>query len=901
MPRREPDRGALVTMPRGMQAARFSVSGAGCCATLPLEGLAKGGAGGRMAGGEATNQAPMRDTVEVSVVVPVLNGAGLIAESLRELTAFLRELGVSAEVLVVDDGSVDETARLVRDVSTASPVPIILHRHDGNRGKGAAVRTGMLAARGRYRVFIDSDMAYPASEIGVILERLRAGSAVVFASRVHVESRYVIRPSFFRYLYTRHLSGRLFNWLVRLLLLPGVSDTQAGLKGFTAESAMAVFSAWAPDGFAFDLAILARARRLGFRLVEVPVVFRYDREPTTVRFLADTLEMLVSLAAVRLRVGHGGAIAGESLAVAAPVGPSSSVLFPSWVVLASLASLLAGVELSRNRSAPFMLPLGLWLAGVVVLLVHAHAKDHLRGVPRGRWFGSGGEAAIVLAITALAAFLRFAALSDTPAFIHHDAASCGLVGQRLLTGAERDPFALVPSWYHFPQLGLLPYALSLELLGTSVLALRLTSAVPGLLLVPLLYFLVRGWFGRLPATVAAVLLATNHVAVHFSRIGLWNIHSLFLGLVAIGALAGGWRRRSAFWLAVAGLCFGLSLHTYTAGRLFFGLGVLAAGAIAMREGVRSSRVLTWLLVGLSFSVVPLASSFVRAPEALSADRERSVNPFSSTNREHLISAVGSSDRLTVLRYQIVGTLRAFLDRGDSSSHYGTRRPMIGAFSLVLFLGGLAFAVARLPDRRFVFLVSWLVFGLVFGGVLAVDPPSFPRLLVVLPVPFILVGVFLGLVWEKARSLGPVLRACAAVLVLSVAVVSLVSNVRGYLRFVARADVAVNEWDVLEALDGLREVRTVFLSMGNYMLGDSPAFELFRDGRRLVTALAATDLPERLEEPTAFIVAPDLRHLGTEITDRFPDLEREVMVTDGRRQLTVYRPAPTPASKTKGGT
>jgi hypothetical protein len=843
----------------------------------------------RITGGEAMRPALEPEATEVSIVIPVLNGAGPIAETLREVSAFLCERGLSAEILVVDDGSGDDTAAIVLDEASTSRAPILLHRHGTNQGKGAAVRTGMLAARGRFRVFLDSDLAYPASEIGVVLARLLSGEDVVIASRVHPDSRYVIRPSFFRYLYTRHVSGRLFNWLVRVLLLPGISDTQAGLKGFTAAAAQAVFAAWSPDGFGFDLAVLARARQLGFSLSEVPVTFRYDREPTTLRFLTDTLRMLKDLVEVRIRVGHGGAIAGEELgACDTSAAPEGTGRMPSWVVLALLVALLVGVEASRSLRAPFAVPLGLWIAGLAVLLGHALLRDRSQGLRRVRWFGSPGEAAIVLGITALAALLRLVALSDVPSFMHHDTASCGLVGQGLLTGEERDPFALVSTWYYFPRLGLLPYTLSLSLLGTSVLALRLTSAIPGLLVVPALYFLVRGWFGRLVASIAAVLLATNHVAVHFSRVGIWNIHALLLGVAGFAALAGGWRRRSAFWLSAAGICFGLSLHTYTAGRLFFGLGVLAAGALALKAGLRSARSLTWLLVALSFALAPLASSFLRRPEALGGDRARTVNPFSGEMSEHLKSQIGTDERTAILRFQVVRTLRGFVNVGDTDSNYGSTRPLIGTVTLVLFLAGLAFAVARLPDPRFVFLLAWLSTGLVFGGVLAINPPSFPRLLAVLPVPFVLAAVVLGLVWRKAHVLGPVLRVAAAGVVLVVAVLALVTNLLGYLRFIARTDLATNEWDVQEALADLRRARTVYLFTGAYMFADSPDFELFREGRRFVTGMTPTDLPESLEEPTAFIVAPDFRHIGTDLTDRFPGLEREVRLSHGVRQLTIYR-------------
>ncbi|HNX51316.1 MAG TPA: glycosyltransferase, partial [Thermoanaerobaculaceae bacterium] len=287
------------------------------------------------------------DDPVLSIVVPVANGAGSIAQTISDLATYLHASGHVCEIVVVDDGSTDETVRLVERARVEAAVPVVLLRHDHNLGKGAAVRTGMLGARGRFRLFMDADMAYPPAEIGVILERLLGGADVAIASRVHPESRYVLRPSFFRYLYTRHLSGRFFNWLVRILLLPGISDTQAGLKGFTARAAVVLFSGWLPEGFGFDLAVLAKARQAGLEIVEVPVTFRYDREPTTMRFLADTVGMLRDLAMVRMRVGHGGAIAAGARSAGAAIESGTVAWAPPWRLLALLLLMLGGVEAAR--------------------------------------------------------------------------------------------------------------------------------------------------------------------------------------------------------------------------------------------------------------------------------------------------------------------------------------------------------------------------------------------------------------------------------------------------------------------------------------------------------------------------------------------------------------------------
>ncbi len=835
-------------------------------------------------------------TPEVSIVVPVVDGAGFVAESLAELSAYLEQSHLEAEIVVVDDGSGDETTKRVEAAAAACPVPIIIRRHGRNLGKGAAVRTGMQAARGRFRIFLDADLAYGAAEIGVVLERLRAGAHVVVASRVHPESRYVIRPSFFRYLYTRHVSGRFFNWLVRAVLLPGLSDTQAGLKGFSAEAAEMLFSGWLPDGFGFDLAVLARARRMRMPIVEVPVTFRYDREPTTMRFLADTFAMLRDLAAVRLRVGHGGALLGGSADVA-PTPRTEIAWTPPWAVLLSVLLLRVGVEIARTLATPLAIPLGLWLGSLGLWLGHSLREDRTRGVPPIRWFEDRTEAIILGGMVVLAAFLRLVALHEIPTLIHHDTASCALVGQQLLTGASRDPFALEAGWYFFPRLGSLPYGVSLELLGTSVVALRVVSAIPGIALIPALYFLVRGWFGRPTATIAALLVTGNHVAVHFSRDGIWNIHSLFLGVAGFAALFGGWRRRSGFWLGVGGVALGLCLYTYTAGRLFAALGLLAVGFMAARQQrPRLWRNAAGFGIAFALTVAPLVGSYVRSPVALRVDQTQNLNPFSEARKDHVRSIVGSTEPLPVLAYQIRQTLAGFVSHGDTSSHYMTQSPMVGPVTASLALLGLLLALARLPDRRFLFLIAWLAAGLLFGSVLTINPPSFPRLLAVLPVPPVLAAVVAGLLWEKLGRLGRVVRIAVAVSLAVVVVFALVRNTRIYVRFCRRMETTVNEWVVIRELRELRRARTVYFFTGPFMLADSPAFELFRERRRHVYGLTEADLPERLAEPTAFILAPDYRWVGRKLTERFPELDRVLVERHGVRLLTIYRSWGPTASK-----
>jgi dolichyl-phosphate beta-glucosyltransferase len=178
-------------------------------------------------------------------------------------------------------------------------------RNESNAGKGASVARGMLAATGELRVFTDADLAYPPSEIGKIVADLEGGADVAIACRVLPESRYLMSPSFFHYLYTRHLMSRAFNLLVRMTLLKDVRDSQAGLKGFTARAAQAVFSRLSIPRFGFDVEALFIAQRHRFTVRQTAVFFRYDEEPTTVKFTQSIFQMLTDIVRVRLNQMRG--------------------------------------------------------------------------------------------------------------------------------------------------------------------------------------------------------------------------------------------------------------------------------------------------------------------------------------------------------------------------------------------------------------------------------------------------------------------------------------------------------------------------------------------------------------------------------------------------------------------
>jgi dolichyl-phosphate beta-glucosyltransferase len=236
--------------------------------------------------------------IHLSLVVPVRDGAARLAPHLETLGRFLSAAPRRTELILVDDHSESTAAGLLAEFGRSREDVSVL-RNGAHRGKGFSVARGMGAARGAYRVFTDADLAYPVEEIGKIVRELEAGSDVAIACRVLPESRYLMSPSFFHYLYTRHLMSRVFNRVVRVSLLPGILDTQAGLKGFTARAGDLVFPRLTIAGFGFDLEVLYIAKRHRLRVAQTAVSYRYDDEPSTVRFVADAAGMLRDLWTIR--------------------------------------------------------------------------------------------------------------------------------------------------------------------------------------------------------------------------------------------------------------------------------------------------------------------------------------------------------------------------------------------------------------------------------------------------------------------------------------------------------------------------------------------------------------------------------------------------------------------------
>ncbi len=232
-----------------------------------------------------TDPSPARTPFDaLTVIVPAYNETLRIGETLRRIAEYCRTHVRDWEVIVVDDGSTDGTAEAATSaLDGESRLRVV--RHPRNLGKGQAIRTGALAARHPYVLFSDADLSTPIEELAVLAPHA-SPRAVVIASRGLPDSSLEVRQPLYR-----ETMGRIFNLVVRVLLVPGVRDTQCGFKLFGHEVARSVFPALETRRFAFDVEVLARARRLGFDLVEVPVRWRNDSR-SRVHPVRDSASML---------------------------------------------------------------------------------------------------------------------------------------------------------------------------------------------------------------------------------------------------------------------------------------------------------------------------------------------------------------------------------------------------------------------------------------------------------------------------------------------------------------------------------------------------------------------------------------------------------------------------------
>lgn len=232
----------------------------------------------------------------LTLVVPAFNEAPRIASSLAKLLDYAASCGMSCEIILVIERSTDGTAAIARRILAGTDVVVI--ETGVNRGKGYAVKTGMLRATGELVFYMDLDLSTPLAEITRFVERAEAVPAVSIwiGNRRHAQAEIVRRQPL-----VRRATGKIFSTLVRGLGLSGLSDTQCGFKLFRRHAVAPVFERQSIDGFSFDVEILLIARRLGFEIRDLPVTW-HDADGTKLRVVQDSVKMFVDLLVIRRRL-----------------------------------------------------------------------------------------------------------------------------------------------------------------------------------------------------------------------------------------------------------------------------------------------------------------------------------------------------------------------------------------------------------------------------------------------------------------------------------------------------------------------------------------------------------------------------------------------------------------------
>jgi len=227
-----------------------------------------------------------------SIVIPAYNESARIPATLKSVVDCIRQRGWSAEVVVVNDGSSDSTADVVRAFAAANP-EVRLLENPGNRGKGYSVRSGMLQAHGEVVLFSDADLSAPIEEADGLFAAIAAGADIAIGSRWLETKRQTIRQPFYRQFF-----GRCFNGVTRFVMGLKFADTQCGFKAFTRAAAQTVFQLQTIERWGFDPEILFIALKRGYRIQEVAVSWAHD-ERTRMSYLKDGIKMLEEIAIVR--------------------------------------------------------------------------------------------------------------------------------------------------------------------------------------------------------------------------------------------------------------------------------------------------------------------------------------------------------------------------------------------------------------------------------------------------------------------------------------------------------------------------------------------------------------------------------------------------------------------------
>jgi glycosyltransferase involved in cell wall biosynthesis len=246
----------------------------------------------------------MKDKTLISYIIPAYQAETFIYNKLTLFSRYCENTDLKSEIIVVNDGSTDRTDEVIKTFLNDNKGNQIFKYINlpENRGKGAAVKKGFEQSEGQYIVFTDCDLPYKFKDIKSVVNNLMHSSAnIVIACRMHKDSVYHIRSENLSYIYIRHTSGRVYNWIINFFTGLNISDTQAGLKGFDRDTADLILRKMTIEGFSFDVDLLTCAKENEKSIVTVPIEFNYDSEMSSINFIKQTFVMTFGLFRVFLK------------------------------------------------------------------------------------------------------------------------------------------------------------------------------------------------------------------------------------------------------------------------------------------------------------------------------------------------------------------------------------------------------------------------------------------------------------------------------------------------------------------------------------------------------------------------------------------------------------------------
>ena len=227
----------------------------------------------------------------LSIIIPAFNEATRIPDTLRKINAYLLKQDFASEIVVIENGSTDGTYQIVNEMQAEINCLTVLH--EDRRGKGWAVQQGMYHAKGDYRFICDADLSMPIEEVAKFMPPAELSAPIAIGSREAEGAARFNEPLY------RHLIGRVFNFLVRVIALPGLDDTQCGFKLFREDAAKDIFPLLTSFGWTFDVEALFIARKMGYKIVEIPIHW-YHHPRSTVKVFRDSFRMGLDLIKIRI-------------------------------------------------------------------------------------------------------------------------------------------------------------------------------------------------------------------------------------------------------------------------------------------------------------------------------------------------------------------------------------------------------------------------------------------------------------------------------------------------------------------------------------------------------------------------------------------------------------------------